>query len=229
MQTLLSIEFDFQDEKQIQNIEYELSKLGPLNCALDQFVNFTSKNQQPIVKPASGRVPKDIRALYRMRTPMEDICPHFFTNDAHIEQVWTHPLRYIKVLQRYGWTIAPDLSLYINMVRNQKHWNAFRNKFLSAVWQRFGIDVIPAPSWGDMADIEFYLEGWPKQSLIALNSTGIGNNLRGQKQFMDGYEAVLDILQPTHILRYGTAFEGERVDISTYYTNDNRKEANYGR
>lgn len=233
MNKQLTIEFDFpEDENQIHALEINLSKQGPLHMVLNQFINFTSKNQLPIVRPTSSTMPEKITALYRIAKNTQNYsnsCPHFFTRDENIEPAWTRPFSYWLKLKKFGRCISTDLSIFENMVNEQKRWNSFRNKFLAALWQRLGIDVIPAPSWGNVSDIEYYMEGWPKHSLIAINSTGIGNDKHSQRLFLDGYFAMLDILAPTHIIRYGTCVEGERTDISTYFANDARKEAKYGR
>ena len=115
------------------------------------------------------------------------------------------------------------------MLQPQKVWNDFRNKFLAALYQFFGIKVIPAPVWGDSKHMEYYMEGWPHHSLIAINSTGVCLDQRSRHIWLDGYNAMLEILQPTHILRYGGFIEGERADISTYYANNNKKGSCYGR
>lgn len=230
-----NIIFDFKlplDTNQANTLDINLSKLGPLHMVLNQFVNFTSKHQQPIIAPSSILMPERISALYRIvkKTNLyNDVCPHFFTGDEHIEPAWTHPFSYWLKLRKFGRCISPDLSIFENMVRDQKRWNSFRNKFLTALWQRFGIDVIPAPSWGNIADIDYYLEGWPKRSVIAINSTGIGHNRHSQSLFLDGYYAMLDILKPKYILRYGTCIDGENKEISTFFPNDAKMEVTYGR
>lgn len=228
----LFLEFDFpEDEKEIPTWEIETSKLGPLHMVLNQLLNFTSKSQQPIVRPYTSVMPKEIKALYRIVNNPKDynrICPHFFTKDENFEPAWTKPFYYWLKLKKFGKAISTDFSIYENMVNEQKRWNSFRNKFLTALWQYLGIDMIPAPSWGNVADMDFYMEGWPKHSLIAINSTGVGTDRHSKHLFLDGYFAMLDILSPTHILRYGAYIEGERPDISTYFPNDARKEVSYG-
>lgn len=200
------LEFEFvEDEKQVYTIECRLGKQGPLHMVLNQFVNFTSNYQQPIVNPTSSAAPDCIRALCRIKNTHDElICPHFFTRDEDIEPAWNKPLTYWRRLRKFGRCISTDFSIYENMVDAQKRWNSFRNKFLSALWQKLGIDVIPAPLWGNnIADIDYYMEGWPVNSLIAINSTGVGKDKHSQHLYLDGYNAMLEILRPMHIIRYG--------------------------
>lgn len=65
------LEFEFvEDEKQVYTIECRLGKQGPLHMVLNQFVNFTSNYQQPIVNPTSSAAPDCIRALCRKKIRM---------------------------------------------------------------------------------------------------------------------------------------------------------------
>ena len=58
------IEFDFPiDESQVPTILYNCKKHGPLNIELAKYINFTTVNEQPIVIPYTGDIPKTISAL----------------------------------------------------------------------------------------------------------------------------------------------------------------------
>lgn len=233
MNRQLFFDFDFLDENQVVNLDYRFSNQGPLHMVLNQFMDFTSKHEQPIVKPVPVDIPQSICALHRINDIQigdSDCCPHFFVDDNKIEPAWSRPILYIKKLKRFNRSISPNFFIFENMVEEQKRWNSFRNKFLTALWQSFGINVIPAPSCGKISDVEYYMEGWPKASLIAINSTGIGYDKHNRHLFLTTYNAMIDILKPKHILRYGPFVEGEKKEISTYYSNDaKRKEAKDGR
>jgi len=227
------LEFDFLWGGEANpNKELTIQSSTPLNVALLPYVNFTSDNEQPVVNPISAEIPERMEALYRLTgkgTTANNVCPHFFTSDKHIEPLWSKPAKYMEILSRYPLCISPDFSIYADMAKPQKRWNSFRNKLLTALWQAVGIRVIPAPSWGDLSDFDYYMEGWPTHSMIAVNSTGVAKDKRSSYIWREGYSRMLDMLQPIHILRYGSVIEGENVGISTFYTNNNRKEGNaYG-
>lgn len=113
------------------------------------------------------------------------------------------------------------------MVFAQKLWNIFRNKLLVAWWQFNGIDVIPNISWMN-DNYECSFEGWPKGSVVAVNSTGVGNSERCKTMWIEGYNKMIDYLHPIHIVRYGAKQIGENEAISTYYPNDNLTIARHG-
>ena len=229
-QKILPLEFENPDSNQLLTESYKT--LGALHSVLCRGIEFTSKNQFPIVEPYSGNIPEMFCSVHRLRKKPEsllrDLCGHFFTPDSNIEPFWNNPFRYLLWLRQFGYVISTDFSIYTNMVLIQKLWNSFRNKLMSAFYQRNGVNLIPAPSWGDLDNIELYMEGWPKDSLIAVNSTGIGKDKQCRHIWLDGYYAMLDILKPIHILRYGAYMEGERKDISTYYPNNNKPGYRYG-
>ena len=229
-QKILPLDFENPDSNPILTESHKT--LGPLHSVLCRGIEFTSKNQFPIVEPYSGDIPELLCSVHRLRKKSEyllrGICGHFFTPDSNIEPFWNNPFRYLQWLRRFGYVISTDFSLYTNMVFIQKLWNSFRNKLLSAFYQRNGVNLIPAPAWGDLVNIELYMEGWPKSSVIAINSTGIGCDKRCRHIWLDGYNAMLDILKPIHIIRYGAYIEGERRDISTYYPNNNKPGYRYG-
>ena len=153
----------------------------------------------------------------------KNVFGHFYTPDKNIEKVWNRPHSFIKMFRKFGAILSPDFSLLTNMLEMQRLWNDFRNKLLAAFYQKWNVPVIASPSWSsDMKNIERYMDGWPHNSIIAINSTGVCRDKRSRHIWLDGYYAMLSILNPSHILRYGGMIEGERCDISTFYTNNNK-------
>lgn len=203
--------------------------LGILHHGLCQNLDFTGTFQMPVVKPILCDIPKRIVAFYRTTTgKYRNAVPHFYTDDKHLEGLWTYPNKFVSsILSRDSLIIGPDFSVYAEMVFAQKLWNIFRNKLLVAWWQFNGIDVIPNISWMN-DNYECSFEGWPKESVVAVNSTGVGNSERCKTMWIEGYNKMIDYLHPIHIVRYGAKQIGENEAISTYYPNDNLTIARHG-
>ena len=127
-QKLLPLKFENDNNKYL--IE-NLTTLGPLHSMLCKGIEFTSRNQFPIVQPYTGELPENLCSIHRLRKKPDSLlrilCAHFF--------------------------------------------------------------------------IELFMEGWPKGSIIAINSTGIGLDKRCRYIWLEGYHAMLDILKPIHIIR----------------------------
>ena len=205
-----------------------LPGFGVQNNFLYKYIQFDSETDMPIVNkticsipngiavgPAGWKVPKEIYfSLYKLG------------DDS--EKPWKNPIRFSNKLKRYRATIGPDFSVYARLSVIVQRDNIFKNKFLTALWQRLGLTIIPNVSW-TYKDYKSSFAGWPQDSIIAVNSTGVGKNPRSRRLWLIGYNKMLEALHPIHILRYGPKIKGEREDISTYYANNNKTSATHGR
>lgn len=190
---------------------------------LCQSVTLTSNYQQPILRAYTGTAPSIIRAVPRIK-PDERfrICGHFYIDDTKIERYWSRMTSLHDFFTQFRILIAPNLSCTEQMPLEAKRWNLFRNKLMAAWLQNSGIAVIPDVMWWENADLAWCLDGIPRYSVIAINSTGLRHNMRSKQIWVEGYRQVVDILKPTTILRYGAKQRGEYEDISRYYPNDNQ-------
>lgn len=204
----------------------------PLQHSMCKDLSYTDKYQMPKVKPYVGPVPSEIISFNRaraMRGSNLDAGVHFYIQDSFFNCVWNSPTRYEKMFKRFWGVISTDYSVYADMVMPEVLWNSFRNKLLTAWFQGNGITVIPNISWGRPWSYDFCFDGFPKHSVIAINSTGIGNNAFSKSLWSRGYEKAIEALEPAKILRYGAKQNGEDESISIYFPNDNHKSACYGR
>ncbi len=227
--------FNKQDWDNLITVSYQIAKakaptsLGVLNQGICQYLDMTGEYEMPIVKAINCLIPKEIVALYHIdRCKNVGCIPHFYTKDTRFESTWNFPRKSLGKIARYPMIISPDFSVYGELAFPQKLWNIFRNKVLAAWWQYNGLNVIPNVSWMHGKDYAMSFDGWPKHSVIAVNSTGINDDERCKVMWLEGYKVMLETLTPTHVLRYGAKIEGENEAISTYYENDNRKFAKHG-
>jgi len=204
--------------------------LGILQHRICQDLSFTGKYQMPVVKSVACPIPDEISAYYRTSTRrLENCVSHFYTSDTRIERVWKHPNAVLnELLNEDIWVIGPDFSVYADLLFSQQIWNIFRNKLIVAWWQYNGVKVIPNISWINY-DYDCSFDGWPRNSVIAVNSTGVGKSSRCKAMWIAGYHEMINRLNPSCILRYGAKQEGEIEEISHYYVNDNKKFLHYGR
>lgn len=213
-------------KNEFKNTVYKI----PLKHHLCSEVSFTSRYQMPLVQPYLGEIPEKILSFNRARAHASDgAAVHFYIADGFFECVWNKPEVYLPMLQRFPFVISTDFSLYSDMLLPEVMWNTFRNKLLCAWWQKHGVNVIPNVSWCKEWSYDFVLEGYPKDSIISINSTGIGTDKTAKALWLKGYQRVLEELHPKHILRYGAMQEGEEVSISTFFKNDNFNGVYYGR
>lgn len=198
---------------------------------LREGISLTSKNEQPMVRRSKIICPpKDIICFHRILAhPICGAIPHFYSDDQMLCRVWNRWEYYQNRFTQFDAVISPDFSTFRDLPITMIQHNIFRNKLLAARWQRNGLDVIPNVTFAGRETFEYAVEGWPHNSMIALNSTGLGRDKKSRFAWRDGYEYIIGELKPAHILRYGGRQEGEDEEISTYYENDNKKFAQYGR
>ena len=203
----------------------------PLRHYLCQDLSFTDEYQMPRIKPYIGEIPSEIMSFNRARALKQNpsIGVHFYVQDSFFNCVWNSPTKYVEMFKRFWGIISTDYSVYAEMTISEVMWNSFRNKLLAAWYQKQGVIVIPNVSWSRPWSYGFCFDGFPKNSIIAINSTGIGNDSFSIKLWIEGYQRALEVLEPVKIIRYGAKMAGENEAISIYFPNDNYKSASYGR
>ena len=118
-QKLLPLEYE-NLESNNPSLTENVQTLGTLHSVLCKGLDFTSKNQFPIVLPSFRQPPEYICSLHRLRrkpeSVLQNICGHFFTSDTNIEPFWNHPFRNLQFLKKLDCIISTDFSIYTNMV-----------------------------------------------------------------------------------------------------------------
>lgn len=138
---------------------------------------------------------------------------HFFIDDYRFESLYTNPERALPKLKKYAFTLTPDFSLYAEMPLWHQIENIGKNRWLGAYWQEKGLKVIPTVSWSLSQSFEFCFDGLPYNSIIAVGMIGCK---RSYLNFMHGYDAMLDKLEPKNIIVFGKPFkemEGNLISI----------------
>lgn len=152
----------------------------------------------------------------------------FYINDDRFANRLTHPWDYTAALQQYHGVIAPDLSMYIDMDYPERLSNNYWNKVFTAYWQNRGVNIYPNVSWSLPDSYGYCAAGWPRRSVIAINSMGVLKENFSQAVWLDGYNYMLNALEPTCILRYGPKIFGEDESRSIYLENKQLNLLRYG-
>lgn len=154
---------------------------------------------------------------YNDVTDHQNYIAHFYYDDYKFIQAWRQPDSYIEKLRQFKAVISPDFSLYTDFPRALQILSCYRRQWCGAYWQAFGIDVIPDVVWGDKESFNYCFEGIPKHSVVAVSSVGVTNddnwNGKDGDMFRDGYKEMLERLEPTKIMYYGTLIDGLEGDI----------------
>ena len=130
-----------------------------------------------------------------------------FLHDYQFERLWNTPNKYISMLEKAGAVCSPDFSMYTDTPRALNLYNHYRKHWLAAFWQTNGITVIPTICWSDDQSFEWCFDGEPADGIVAVSSIGMMKNPEARGRFMDGYQRMMEILNPSEVLFMGKAPE----------------------
>lgn len=144
---------------------------------------------------------------------------HFFLDDYQFERVWNDPNRYIGMLKKYGAILSPDFSLYSDFPKAVQIYNHYRKHWLGAYWQENGITVIPTIAWSDKESYDWCFDGEPKGGIVAVSSVGTQRHADTKRLFLNGYEEMMNRLNPSAVMFFGTVpeeCEGNIIKIAAF-------------
>lgn len=159
----------------------------------------------PVIEPEFKRPNRLISFSKALRTGDYDQWVHFYEDDSGFERVWNKPGAYLPILQRFNGIITPDFSLYRDMPLVMQQWNTYRGKALGHWWQSNGLTVLPNVRAGDERTYEFCCNGVSIGGTICVGSHGCIRIHEEREYFKRGLRAIIDTLNPTCIVVYGSA------------------------
>ena len=130
---------------------------------------------------------------------------HFFTADYRFERVWNAPGRYRERLSRASLVCGPDFSVYRDWPRAANLWNAYRSRWLCALWESWGLAVAPTLTWAGPDSWNFCFLGVPRGVTVAVSTVGASDDEQARRWFADGYAEAVRRLEPYCVLVYGKA------------------------
>ena len=137
---------------------------------------------------------------------------HFFLDDYQFERVWAMPDRYLDLLGKFRAVLSPDFSMYTDFPLMVNMFNHYRNQWLGAYWQSYGIHVIPTLGWIDDKSYSWCFDGVPENSTVCISTIGCWRNPNARKLFLAGWEKAKEVLRPSRLLLVGKQFPGITFD-----------------
>lgn len=128
---------------------------------------------------------------------------HFFVDDCRFESVYYHPEKNYKKLKPYRVLFTPDFSLYQEMQPWRRIESIGKSHWCGAYWQSQGSKVIPTMSWSSPESFEYAFDGVEKGAIVAIGMIGCKANKRN---FLRGYEAMQERIEPGQIVCFGSPF-----------------------
>ena len=94
------------------------------------------------------------------------------------------------------------------LLPGQNIWNCTRNRVMAYYLQSRGFDVVPAASWCGEHDFDWYFDGLPEHSSIAVSTNGCLSSPYGQRIFLCGIEELQKRKEPSHLIVCGREISG---------------------
>lgn len=128
---------------------------------------------------------------------------HFFVDDYQFERLWREPNAYIDLIGQFHSVMTPDFSLYTDYPKAIQIYNHYRKHWLGALWQAWGYKVIPTIAWSDKESFDWCFDGTPKGATVAVSSVGTQRDKETKQLFLDGWNEMLDRLEPETVIFHG--------------------------
>lgn len=157
------------------------------------------------------------------------ICCHFYEADYRFVRVLDLPDKYIPMLKKCMYVVAPDFSQRIGWAKFACFANSCWNKAIGAYWQMSGVRVLPNLTWTVKSSYDYSLAGIPQGGMVAINSTGCQKSDHSKYIWRKGYEFLVKNIAPSSILRYGPKMPYEDESISHYYVSEHLNRMHHGR
>ena len=138
---------------------------------------------------------------------------HFFQEDHTFLRVYELPEKQLSKIASCYAAITPDFSLYADMPRALQINSVFQSRWCGAYWQDNGIKVIPSVSWSTPDSFEFCFDGLPNEAIVVVSTIGCK---KVRKEFMCGYDAMLERIKPRTIICCGETFPEMRGNILAF-------------
>jgi len=166
----------------------------------------TGEYEMPVVKTTLNADIKNLLPFNYWKTcpSPKDYYLCFYIDDYQFERIWNEPLKWLEVFKRFKGLIAPDFSLYRDLPTPINIYNCWRNKVLTAFYQKNGIEVIPNVGWSDETSYKWCFDGLPVNSVVAISSNGCLYDKEAKRLFINGFNEMKKRLKPIKIIVIGS-------------------------
>ena len=111
------------------------------------------------------------------------------------------------MLKKFAYILSPDFSQYVDFPPAVQIYNHYRNLWLAKYWQTcYNIIVVPTVMWGFDDTYDWCFDGYPVGGIVAVSNVGLAEDADMKAMFEQGYNEMLERLNPSKILFYSRNF-----------------------
>lgn len=151
---------------------------------------------------------------------------HFLVDDYRFESTYNYPEKSLKKYQKYRFLLSPDFSLYAEMDPWRQIESVGKARWVGAFWQSHGCTVIPTVSWARPSSYQYCFDGIEKHCIVAVGMIGCK---RDRVSFMQGYQAMMEAIEPEAVICLGVPFHEMNGNIIAVDYLSSRKVIRNGR
>ena len=145
---------------------------------------------------------------------------HFFIDDYRFTGIYNNPEKSIEKLSQYAFLLTPDYSTYSDMNYLRQLESVAHSHWVGAYWQSMGLKVVPTMTWSDNRSYSFCNDGVEKGCVVAVGMIGCK---RSKIDFLRGYNAMLERVEPSAVICFGEPFAEMQGNIIGVDYLDSRK------
>ena len=113
-----------------------------------------------------------------------------------------------------GSLLTPDITISKEMARWARVRNTHLSRCVGAYYVSRHFQVIPSLRWSELDDLDFVLEGIPKESIFSVGAYGSYRDLELRETLELGLVQAVAKLQPQAVMIYGRIDERFKAQIS---------------
>ena len=152
------------------------------------------KEQMPVLEPVDAdlELPDEMVTFDEAFTKKKTDCIiHFYTDDRRFLRIFRNPRKYLPFLKKCAAVVEPDLSQYVNMPYALRQVHAWLNRAFAAWLQKEGVKIIQNITWSLKDSYAYSIQGRAKNTIVAVNCTGIIGHDFSKHLWREGYKNVV--------------------------------------
>lgn len=157
----------------------------------------------PALHPVQVRPERLVSWAERLKPQKPGDALHMYADDYRIEPIWNRPYQILPLVQRFGVSLTPDYSLFLDAPKATQIYNTYRNRWVGAFWQHHGITVVPTLCWGEPSTWDFCFAGIQPGGVVSCSTVTARRTDHLMEIFQVGFLAMLERVRPSGVLLYG--------------------------
>ena len=191
------------------------------NAFMVKGASFVLGSDMPVCHPIAKEIPQrlisyvEAKHIFKTRIKQEpafkcNAFVHFYIDDQKFDgkqsSIWLYPEKAYDILCHFSGVISPDFSTYLDFPDALKRYNTYRMRAYDYWLTEKGVPVIFNVRWNTAETWDYCFDGIPLHSIVCIGTVASGiNHIENRPDFVAGLTKMMEVLQPSVIICYGSA------------------------